>query len=200
MKSKLQALANQNNFVAQELLDKFQKRFETTADLTLAHLAFIFTAEGLEAFRILPNDQEKRKTRASLKEKFLEITRILGQKFSADTHFLPALFDFYLDYVVFNTGEDPLAYWKSLMDKKANIAHVNRGEPIPLKTFVCVALCLITLPASESMIERAFSQIKSIMTDYNKSMLGDLFIALSTIKVTSRYKRKYPMRLKIFGE
>ncbi|KAK8888285.1 hypothetical protein M9Y10_039351 [Tritrichomonas musculus] len=86
------------------------------------------------------------------------------------------------------------------MDKKANIAHVNRGEPIPLKTFVCVALCLITLPASESMIERAFSQIKSIMTDYNKSMLGDLFIALSTIKVTSRYKRKYPMRLKIFGE
>ena len=81
VKSKLQALANQNNFVAQELLDKFLKRFETTADLTLAHLAFIFTAEGLEAFRILPNDQEKRKTRASLKEKFLEITRILGQKF-----------------------------------------------------------------------------------------------------------------------
>ena len=90
VKSKLQALANQNNFVAQELLDKFLKRFETTADLTLAHLAFIFTAEGLEAFRISPNDQEKRKTRASLKEKFLEITRILGQKFSADTHFLPA--------------------------------------------------------------------------------------------------------------
>ena len=43
VKSKLQALANQNNFVAQELLEKFLKRFETTADLTLAHLAFIFT-------------------------------------------------------------------------------------------------------------------------------------------------------------
>lgn len=69
---------------------------------------------------------------------------------------------------------------------------VNGGEPIKLDIFSTIILIIISLPASESMVERAFSQIKSITTDFNKSMKKDLFISLSTIKLCLRYRKKYP--------
>lgn len=193
--SKLKALTDDNNFVAEILLEKFEERFKTTADLTLAHLAFIFTAVGLDDFRNTPNDAEKKKTRKNLKKKYLEICNILTQKkYTQNTHFLPALFDYYIDRVEFGTGEDPFAFWKYCMDESAVIEHVNDGNPIPLDTFSSIALCIISFPASEAMIERAFSQIKAISTKFNSSMLIDFFLAIATIKIAKKYSRKYSLQ------
>ena len=54
--AKLSALAHQNNFVAEVLYESFHNRFNSTAYLTLSHLAYIFTSVGLDEFRSLPND------------------------------------------------------------------------------------------------------------------------------------------------
>lgn len=192
--SKLESISANNNYVAETLYDKFHERFTSTADLTLAHLAFLFTPTGLDDFRSQPNDREKAQKRLSLKKKFLEISKVLKQKkFTDNTHFLPALFDYYLDRVEFGTGEDPFNFWKYSVFEFAEIEHINEGHPITLDTFSRIALCLITLPASEAMIERAFNQVKSISTRYNKSMLIDLYLALSSIKIAIKYARKYPV-------
>lgn len=192
--SKLESLAQNKNYVAETLYDKFHHRFTSTADLTLAHLAFLFTPTGLDDFRSLPNDREKVRIRLTLKKKFLDISKVLTQKkFTNNTHFLPALFDYYLDRVEFGTGEYPFNFWKYSAYESAEIEHINDGRPIPLDNFSHIALCLITLPASEAMIERAFSQVKAISTRYNKSMLIDLYWALSSIKIAIKYARKYPV-------
>lgn len=98
-----------------------------------------------------------------------------------------------MDRVEFGTGENPFNFWKYSAYESAEIEHINDGRPIPLDNFSHIALCLITLPASEAMIERAFSQVKAISTRYNKSMLIDLYLALSSIKIEIKYARKYPV-------
>ena len=105
--------------------------------------------------------------------------------------FLPAIFDNVIKYWSINPGEDPRAYWNDKCDENVTIRQVNGGHPIPLNVFATTALVLISLPASESMVERAFSQIKAIATDFNKSMKNKLFLSLATVKLCLRYKNKY---------
>ena len=49
----------------------------------------------------------------------------------------------------------------------------------------------MSLPATEAMCERCFSQIKAILTDFNRSMKKDLFTALGTIKMCICYDKNY---------
>lgn len=133
-------------------------------------------------------------TRKKLKSKFLEISNVLSQyEQNSDVYFLPIIFDYYLDQVNFGTGENPFTFWKYSAFENITLNHVNESKPIPLKKFSDIALCLMSLPASEVMVERAFSHMKSISTKYNKSMLLDLFLALSSIKIAAKYQRKYPL-------
>ena len=86
-------------------------------------------------------------------------------------------------------GENPITYYRNLVNKKVKICGINSGNEISLKVFAILALMIITCPATEAMVERAFSALKSISTDFNQSMKEDLFNALATIKLCLRYKR-----------
>lgn len=110
--SNLPALADQNNYVAEVLLEHFHERFTSTADLTLSHLAYLFTADGLENFGMIPNDKEKMEKRKKLK-KILDIANVLTEKkFTTNTHFISALFDDNVDRFQFDSGEDLFSFWK----------------------------------------------------------------------------------------
>ena len=105
--------------------------------------------------------------------------------------YFPALFHYYLDSFKYNEGENPNAFWKSQIEKDVIISHVNESEPIPLKASAATILCIISLPSSEAMCERAFSALKSIISEFNTSMKPDLYHALAKIKLVLRYQRKY---------
>ena len=188
----LERLAYRGNYVASKLLVALRERFSTTASLTLAHLAYILTPSGLKTFQALPNDREKRTTKRVLKEKFLEITNVLDIDGLGEAGvFLPALLDNYISFWNVNEGEDPHAFWNERIDETIVLPQANGGNPISLSVFATVALILISLPASEAMVERAFSQVKAIGTSFNKSMSNDLFLSLATIKLCLRYRNKY---------
>ena len=88
-------------------------------------------------------------------------------------------------------GENPIDYFQNLTRRTRIIGMVNQGRAIKCDVFATICLVILTCPASEAMVERAFSQIKAISTDFNKNMKPDLFLALSKIKLALRYKRKY---------
>ena len=192
VESKLEKMASNQNIIASHLLAAFRQRFCTTGDLTLAELAYVFTPEGHASFRALPEDQSKRNKKKKLKEKLLETTNILNiDAIGPGGKYLAALFENYLCFWNVNEGDDPYGFWIDRLDESIRIRQVNANHPIPLNVFATTALILISLPASESMVERAFSQIKTIASDYNKSMKNDLFISLATIKLCFRYRNKY---------
>ena len=83
VEASLERMAIRGNTVAQKLLEAFQERFRTTADLTLVHLAYIMTPTGLKTFQALPEDGKKRSKKKSLKDKLLEIPSSLN---SLDPH------------------------------------------------------------------------------------------------------------------
>ena len=194
--AKLADMQQKGNIIAGQLLDAFRERFIRTADVVLAHLAYVLTPCGLSEFQALPNNAEKRRTASQLKEKFLSLAANLEYS-GPEVAFLPALFDNFIRFASVNPGEDPFAYWENLADESLQLPQINGGQPVSLKTFSTISLILISLPASEAMVERAFSQLKAIATDFNKSTARDLILALSIIKLCVRYKNKYTMKLKI---
>lgn len=194
--SSLQRMQSEGNEVAKALLTAFRTRFITTADLTLAQLAYIFTPNGLNAHQALPNSIAKRTTQSKLKKKFLSIAASLNlHAMGPEGIFLPAIFDNFIKFACIDDGEDPYVYWEQKIDESITLPQVNGGNPISLSIFSTIALIMISLPASEAMVERAFSQLKAISTDFNKSMETDLFLSLSTIKLCTRYKNKYSFKI-----
>lgn len=195
--AKLENMSSHGNIIAKHLLEAFRIRFMTTADLTLAHLAFTLTPVGLNALQALPNDHEKRATTKKLKDKFLEIAHSLDfDALGSSALFLPALFDNFIKFGHIDEGEDPFIFWEEKMDDSIIIPQLNSGKEISWSVFATIALTLISLPASEAMVERAFSTIKVLVTDFNKRISDDLFVALSSIKLCIRYKNKYNFRIK----
>lgn len=193
MESQLEQMATEGkNAIADQLLEVFRRRFKQTADITVSELAYIFTPNGLNQFRMLNDNKDKHQKRKILKKTFLDITKEATEKNpTPDFTYLPALFDYYLDSFKYNEGENPTAFWKSQIEEEVIIPHVNESKPIPLNAFATTILCIISLPASEAMCERAFSALKSIISDLNTSMKPDLYHALATIKLALRYQRKY---------
>lgn len=185
-------VSKDKNAIAEQLLEDFRRRFKKTADIIVSELAYLFTPVGLKQFRILDDDRNKHEKRKQLKKLFLEITKEAAEKNpTAEYVFLPALFDYYVDSFDYNEGENPMAFWKSQILEEVKIPHINEGNAISLRAFSTAALCIISFPASEAMCERAFSALKSIITDLNTTMKSDLYHALAIIKLVLRYKRKY---------
>ena len=67
----------------------------------------------------------------------------------------------------------------------------NSGRPTSLKPFAEIALIIVTMPCTEAVCERAFSQMKTLLTDLNGNLSTEMFIAEATIKLAMKYKRKY---------
>ena len=111
VEASLERMTIRGNAVAQKLLEAFQERFRTTADLTLSHLAYIMTPTGLKTFQALPEDGNKRSIKKSLKDKFLEIASSLNiDALGESGKYIPVIFENYISFWNVNEGEDPYAF------------------------------------------------------------------------------------------
>lgn len=183
----LRKLENIDNPIADSMHHFFIQRFNDTADISLAKLAYHLTPVGIAQYRAMPPN-EKRGLFKELKTKFLAISAKLPEQ---EVRFFAAQFRFFMDFFPIDEGDSPFFVFDDLMGEMIHIAGINNELPVDFTSFAKLCKALVSLPASEAMVERAFSAIKSITNDFNKSMGLDLFIALSTLKLTVRYKRKY---------
>ncbi len=165
-----------------------ETRFSSTLDLRISHLSYVFTEEGLIDYR---NDESSDKQ--ELLDIFYEFTCDALSKEVVDNNFLVASFEHYLDNIQRNQKRSSIKYWE-YMEKFSFIeAELNDGKPISFKLLSKIALIFISLPATEAVAERCFSALRRLINDYNKSIGIDLFIAMSNVKMSTRYSRKYPI-------
>ena len=183
----LRTLEELDTPVSEALHHFFQQRFQETADLSLAKLAYYLTPVGIVQYRALPS-REKANLFRQLKPKFMEVSSTLSKM---ETLYFPSQLRFMLESYQVEEGDSPFYVYRDLSHESIIIWGINANKAIHFRSFALVCLAIVSLPASEAMVERAFSQIKSIASDFNKSMKSDLFIALSTLKLTIRYKRRY---------
>ena len=173
-----------------------EKRFRETADISLSKLAYYLTPTGVNAFRSMPV-MEKKSLFAELRKTFMKVSDQLPVE--KTLHF-PAIFRYFFENVDVRDGDSPFYVFDDLQHQAFVIPGVNRGHPVSFDVFASFCKAMVTLPASEAMVERCFSQVKSFATDFNKTMKSDLFIALSSLKLSVRYKRKYYFTKKEFNE
>ena len=175
---------------ARQMLQAFCNRFHNTADLTLAKLAYCLTPTGICNYRARP-PIEKRRIMKEIRKKFLEITENIPKDYGPAVLYLPAIFEHFINFYEVDPGDNPYFLFQRILDDDVIIQGCNGDAPIPCFMFARIALCLTSLPASESMVERCFSQLKSISTDFNKRMKKDLFLGLGQVKMCLRFERKY---------
>ena len=200
----LTAIEIAGNPFAAPLKAAFNSRFMTTADLLIAELAWRFTPAGVIEWRntfaidmISPDavvNERAHHHYELLRERFLhlcdsvfDITTDEQRAFFA----FPALFEWWLSDAKINPGESTRSLWRGMKFKNVQILGFQEGRKIHLQNFWRIAVALTSLPASESICERCFSQIKHLANDLNCSMNKDLFEALATIKMASYFINKY---------
>ena len=164
--------------------DLFISRFSSTANILIAKLAFIFTAEGLSSYR--GGEMDDRENITSL------LNEIAMEAFTEEEYaasFIIACFDEYIDEVDY-PNRTANRFWKVMKEKTFQKPDLNGGNPISFEPLAKLAEVILHLPASEAIVERCFSAIKRLLNDYNGSMKLDLFIAQCKVKMAVRYKRK----------
>lgn len=184
---------SESNAYAKALQTFFNLRFVDTCNIEVAHLAYVLTAEGLTDFRethVLDSD-EFYSDIGSLKGVLISIAMKAFSKKEISEMCLLGLFDWYIKYAEFDTGENLYSYWRQMATTTIKEKGTNSGCPTSLKPFAEIALVIVTMPCTEAVCERAFSQMKTILTDLNGNLSTDMFIAEATVKLAMKYKRKY---------
>ena len=197
----LNSLHDSGNQFAKSFLDAFEMRFSSTADLLLAEIAYRFTPEGVHEFRNTvgialnsPDDEERLKAGnhyENLKHHFVmlaeEIFDIQNDEQRMKYKF-PALYDWWLFDSDCYPGETFYSVWRN---PNKYVKLQGNDSNISIKNLATIAMALLTLPASEAINERCFSQVKHLVTKYNRSIGSELFADVSTIKIASLFKEKY---------
>ena len=200
----LTALEVAGNPFAGILRDAFEHRFMTTADILISELAWRFTPEGVIEWRgtfaidMISVDREANERAhkhynelcerfVSLCESVFAITTDEQKAFYA----FPALFEWWLSEANVNSGESTRSLWRAMKYKSIQIPGFQNGRAIPLNNLWRIAIALTTLPASESICERCFSQIKHLANDLNHRMASDMFESLATVKMATYFMNKY---------
>lgn len=165
-----------------------ESRFSSTLDIRISHLSYVFTEDGLNDYR---------RKDCIEKEELIEIFN----EFACDAltieivqkNFLNAAFEYYLDNIQRDQKRSSPRYWKSMENFSFVDFELNDGKSISFKLLSKIALIFVTLPATEAIAERCFSAVRRLLNDYNQSIGFDLFLAMSNVKLNSRYTRKYPI-------
>ena len=200
----LTALEITGNPFAATLLNAFESRFMTTTDILIAELAWRSTPDGVIEWRNtfeterrgdnLNAKQNANEHYDALATRFIELCEevfeITTDKQRAEFGF-PALFHWWLESAPVDPGESTESLWKRMKERSVVIPGYRSSAPVSLLNLWKIAVALTTLPASESICERCFSQIKHLASDLNSSMKPELFEALATVKMASYYMNKY---------
>ena len=179
------------NIYAKALKSFFQNRFH--ANMEFAHLAYILTPEGLDAFRkAFPIDSEDYLfQKSTLKTTFLTIASNAFSQEEIAQYCLPGLFDYYIQEIEYSKGENMYQFFKELSIKKVTILGLNSGNPVSWNAFAIICSILLMMPCSEAVCERAFSKMKSILTDLNQNLSMEHFIAIASVKISVAFAKKY---------
>ena len=167
----------------------------STADIIISELAWRFTPEGLIEWRnaiapdMLSADMQVNERAHDHYNRLSEIlVDFCEEVFSISNdqqrayYAFPALFEWWLSDAPFNNGNSTRSLWKIMRFKRIQIPGFQNGRRIPLCNLWRVVVALTTLPVSESICERCFSQVKRLTSDLNRNMKPELFESLSTIK------------------
>lgn len=165
--------------------DFFVERFNTTAQILIAKLSYIFTSEGIQFYRASPmEDREK------ITDLLNELAKSVFTEEEYSKSFIIASFDEYIDHVDFPARSSE-RFWKVMETRSFSKPDLNGGNEISFVYLAKIARILINLPATEAITERCFSALKRILSDYNGSMKKETFLAISMVKMALRYKRRY---------
>ena len=141
--------ALEENQFARALESYFIQRFVDTCNIEFAHLAYVFTAEGLSDFRERhPNfeDEQCLVEIGSLKACFRSLATNYYSNEEYNQLFLPGLFDLYLQEADFGTGENLYCWWKQRFVDKISSPGINHGRPVSLNPLAEIALIVVTMP------------------------------------------------------
>lgn len=75
--------------------------------------------------------------------------------------------------------ESPLEYWKSKVALKIPREH---GDPIPLADLCEIAIRVLTIPSSEALCERVFSQLKYVHNSRRNKLKEDILDPIINIR------------------
>jgi hypothetical protein len=200
----LTALEVSGNMYASTLRTAFEERFMKTADILISELAWRFTPAGVLEWRNtfsleMNGSDEEAKKRAdehyeNLSNRFVDLcehTFDISTDAQKASYGFPALFHWWMECAPIDPGESTSSLWRKMRSKRVVIPGFHSGCPVSLSNLWKIGVALTTLPASEAICERCFSQIKHLASDLNTSMKPELFESLATIKMASYYFNKY---------
>lgn len=181
------------NDYAKALHSFFKLRFIDTCNIELAHLAYVLTAEGLHDFRSthIPETDNFYADLSSLKGILFTVSKTAYTKEEISEKCIIGLFDWYIKYADFDAGENLYSYWRQLKFLEIVEKGTNKGKPTSMQPLAEIASIIVTMPCTEAVCERAFSQMKTIITDLNGNLSSEMFVAEATVKLAMKYKRKY---------
>ena len=163
----------------------FVERFDTTAKILIAKLAYIFTSDGIHFYR-----NTSMEDRENITKILDDLAKNIFPEEEYEKSFILACFDEYIDNIDFPARSSE-RFWKVMETKSFSKPDLNDGHAISFVYLAKLARILTNLPATEAITERCFSALKRILNDYNGSMKVETFIAISKIKMSLRYKRRY---------
>ena len=174
---------------ATQLQAAFTYRFTTTHNIDIARLAYYFTPYGLQELKVELLNKAFNPTYDRIKGLFRSLAiKTYGEEAVVE-NYIASTFDEYTHTFIFNADENPFRHWAQQYE---NIIEINGvKKKINLEMFSSIALALISIPATEAMVERCFSGMKRLVTEYNSKMKTDLYLALSQIKIAAKYCNKW---------
>lgn len=214
-KTELQDMIELENHFAEILLDLIIKRFESTAKWPITELAYYLTPEGANQWRskytpfFITARQTHHKEEEEEEEEINEEAQAATDCKMRMTQVLIILSQSIMQFhdekttpkkqnknfvnsvqVEFNT-------WLNIFDlpnPKYN-EHIFWNEMknnTKLQHLAEIAEVVVSMLASEAVVERLFSMAKNEVTKSNGHMKLDLFRAMTVIKLCSHYKELYP--------
>lgn len=201
VENKLTALEVMGNEFAKPLREAFEFKFMNTADLLLSELAYRFTPIGFCDYKrtIYASMSSANRNEAenavqhhtALQNRFTDLCEhvfgITNDDERAENGF-PLLFDWFFENIECNAGETTVSLWRRVRYMRVIIS----SKRYSMLKFWQIGISLVTMPASEAICERCFSQVRRLTNDWNKNTSVDLFEALATIRLATHFLEQYP--------
>lgn len=169
----------------------FVQRFAETANISLAELSYILTPDGLNDYREKIGTNSE--THFSKMPEFKALLKTVALTVTTECKYKSECVDQAFEYYV-SLGELPscLSLYDSWKQYGSQSVILPNKKRISNRLFAEIAIPLTSMPCSESINERCFSSLKKIVSKFNKQMEPKTFVAIATVKMATRFLRKYP--------
>lgn len=180
---------------ATDIFTNIFTRFSETCDSTIALLSFILTKEGRNWWRMqkestdeeIRNLMNSRGTQPSnlliwfntQKKNISKKLDELSSYLNLNSDMVESSFNLWVTFTD-RYNENPIDYWKSNI---ITVARDDDGKMIIFQDLANIAIRILTLPGTEAICERIFSQLKLIHNHLRNSLKNDILDSILTIKL-----------------